>query len=93
MPSELPVIITFAGAEKRFAEIKKKFDDRRPDINDFVIERRGPYLKDKINADARKTKDRAQEVFISGGGREEELYAEYCVMELVDSGELFDQDW
>ncbi|MEK7512260.1 MAG: hypothetical protein AAB575_04605 [Patescibacteria group bacterium] len=92
MPTEIPVVVTFEGAEKKFSEIKKKFEDRKPDLNAFSVENRGPYSRAEVNADAQKTKERSQEIFIGGGGRDEELYAEYCVMELIDSGELFDQD-
>jgi len=90
--------ITFETAKKNFEAIKKKFDARRPTWDEFSETKGGPFSADEVARDRAWVAAKKKQIFVLGARgvnaemEEKRLYAEYVFMELVDSGELFDND-
>src|SRR3989339_606547 len=90
--------ITFETAKKNFEAIKKKLDARRPTLEDFSAAKGGPFSADEVARDLAWVTMKKKQIFVQGARgvnaemEEKRLYAEYVFMEMVDSGELFDND-
>jgi len=89
---------TFETAKRNFDAITKKFDTRRPTLDEFSVEKGGPYPAAEVASDRAWITRKKKQIFIQGARgdnaemEERRLYAEYVFMEMVDSGELFDND-
>lgn len=85
MSLESPALVTFDQIKESFEPIRKKFFARRPNLGDFV----GSYSeREVIDDEGFVDLKKRSEV----EGREEDIYAEDCLMELIDSKELFERD-
>ena len=90
--------ITFETAKKNFEAIKKKLDARRPTLEDFSAAKGGPFSADEVARDLAWVTMKKKQIFVQGARgvnaemEEKRLYAEYVFMEMVDSGEFFDND-
>lgn len=90
--------VTFETAKKNFEAIKKKFDERRPQMDEFSVAKGGPYSAAEVARDQAWLTGKKQRIFVQGARgvnaemEEKRQYAEYVFMELVDSGELFEND-
>jgi hypothetical protein len=85
MSLESPAIITFDKVKERFELARKKIIVRRPQLRDFV----GIYPEMEV-ADDENFVDLKKRSEVEG--KEEDIYAEYCLIELIDSKELFEND-
>jgi len=90
--------ITFETAKKNFETIKKKLDARRPKLDEFSAAKGGPFSADEVARDLAWVTTKKKQIFVQGARgvnaemEEKRLYAEYVFMEMVDSGEFFDND-
>ena len=90
--------ITFETVKKNFEAIKKKLDARRPKPDEFSAAKGGPFSVDEVARDLAWVTTKKKQIFVQGARgvnaemEEKRLYAEYVFMEMVDSGELFDND-
>ena len=90
--------ITFETAKKNFEAIKKKLDARRPKPDEFSAAKGGPFSVDEVARDLAWVTTKKKQIFVQGARgvnaemEEKRLYAEYVFMEMVDSGEFFDND-
>lgn len=85
MSLESPALVTFEQTKEKFEPIRRKFIAQRPQLRDFV----GVYSEREV-ADDESFVDMKKRSEVEG--REEDVYAEYCLMELIDSKELFERD-
>ena|SRR3989339_209692 len=90
--------ITFETVKKNFEAIKKKLDARRPKPDEFSAAKGGPFSVDEVARDLAWVTTKKKQIFVQGARgvnaemEEKRLYAEYVFMEMVDSGEFFDND-
>jgi len=85
MSLESPALITFDQAKEDFELIMKKIIARRPQLREFV----GIYPETEV-AEDESFVDLKKRFEVEG--KEEDIYAEHCLIELIDSKELFEND-